>query len=244
MSRLQHRLETRLKLFLRSANGNSASTSDKKTERAKFETNFQIWNSEFWNFGTKNGSKKIGTFGIVPKFQKIRKKVHLRKWPLHAATLHTHARARAHTHTHTHTHTPLLQSICAKICNGKKAHWKSISKISMGFAHFSSLIFKMPKTRRSAGGKGGGLWPRASAVDRAACGIETNFWISPKRKYNQLGPIRKSIGFSHRWMQIAWELWENQLQQQLSESSSQAMWVGPVYSGLHSWCWRILRPEK
>ena len=61
----------------------------------------------------------------------------------------------------------------------------------MGFAHFSSLIFKMPKTRRSAGGKGGGLWPLLS--------IE------------QPAELKPTFGFLPNENTINWVQYENQL---------------------------------
>ena len=76
----------------------------------------------------------------------------------------------------------------------------------------SSSIFKMPKTRRSAGVRGEDLRPLLSIEQPAE--LKPTFGFFPYE--NQLSPIRKSFGFSHRWMKIAWEPWGNQLENQLS----------------------------
>ena len=71
-----------------------------------------------------------------------------------------------------------------QICYGKTAQAKTISKFLMGSAHFSSSIFKMPQTRRPQGG---------GRTRGPCCRQESLRYFRYK---NQLGPTRKSTGFS------------------------------------------------
>ena len=86
-----------------------------------------------------------------------------------------------------------------QICYRKTAPVKTISKILMGSAHFSSSIFKTPQTWRPAGCGEGGL--EAPAVDRGAWG-----------NWNQLRDFFDTI--------INWVQHENQLGFHAGESKS------------------------
>jgi hypothetical protein len=70
MACLHSRDKARLKLFFRSANGNSVSTSDKKTESAGIWDEIQNSILERKNIGTRIHSKNIG---ISESFQNSKK---------------------------------------------------------------------------------------------------------------------------------------------------------------------------